>query len=603
MRGPNGEPTSPPQRTEERTPHPNPLPSKARGEGTGKELLTAGGFRFHDDFSQPRPDDWQPLGGEWVYENGHLIEKAVTGFATNVLKRALPQDVRIKVRYRPLAPGQYRSIGFSFDYVDQGHSQDIYTHTGDATQTVQAFHRIGGQQVYPAAGIVQTKDLKVGEEATIEITARGQQLTILLNGTKRLDYVMPVARRTGKFSLWVHSGSAEFLELDIRELVASREDLEREVIVARDAVALLELKRVTTLAEVESLRTRIEAERAKYAPIERQTDEATTKRKSLVVAASNAEKAVTASKAREAVLQAEQFLMSVKPSLRFNPLSLDSRRAATVVPSPPSSGERARVRGPSGEPTSQPQTTEERTPHPNPLPTTEAAVPEASGEGTGADIFTAALPADALFHENSPAAMDAEAKLNVAKATLAAAITAMEQPDEKYAPVGEMSPSTSTGRRTALAQWITSNQNPRTARVAMNHIWLRHFGQALVPSVANFGLNGDQPSHPELLDWLAVELMENGWRMKPIHRMIVLSAAYRMSSAPSPLAPAGTAASMVRGEGPGVKGPSLVPSPPSARERARVRGPSGEPTSPPQTTEQRTPLLSPHPSPLPAKPG
>ena len=107
----------------------------------------------------------------------------------------------------------------------------------------------------------------------------------------------------------------------------------------------------------------------------------------------------------------------------------------------------------------------------------------------------------------------------------------MEQPDEKYAAVGEMFPSTSTGRRTALAQWIASRQNPRTARVAVNHIWLRHFGQALVPSVANFGLNGDQPSHPELLDWLAAELMENGWRMKPLHRAIVLSAAYRMSSA------------------------------------------------------------------------
>ena len=91
----------------------------------------------------------------------------------------------------------------------------------------------------------------------------------------------------------------------------------------------------------------------------------------------------------------------------------------------------------------------------------------------------------------------------------------MEMPDEKYAPVGEMFPSTSTGRRTALAQWIASKQNPRTARVAVNHIWLRHFGQALVPSVANFGLNGDQPSHPELLDWLASELMDHDWKMKP----------------------------------------------------------------------------------------
>lgn len=67
--------------------------------------------------------------------------------------------------------------------------------------------------------------------------------------------------------------------------------------------------------------------------------------------------------------------------------------------------------------------------------------------------------------------------------------------------------------------------------MAVNHIWMRHFGQALVPSVSNFGLNGDQPSHPELLDWLAVELMDSGWKMKAIHRLIVLSHTYRMSSA------------------------------------------------------------------------
>jgi hypothetical protein len=82
-----------------------------------------------------------------------------------------------------------------------------------------------------------------------------------------------------------------------------------------------------------------------------------------------------------------------------------------------------------------------------------------------------------------------------------------------------------------LAAWITDPQNPRTARVAANHIWLRHFGEAIVPSVENFGLNGKQPSHPELLDWLASELVENDWSMKHLHRQIVLSRTYRLSSA------------------------------------------------------------------------
>jgi hypothetical protein len=70
--------------------------------------------------------------------------------------------------------------------------------------------------------------------------------------------------------------------------------------------------------------------------------------------------------------------------------------------------------------------------------------------------------------------------------------------------------------------------------VAVNHIWLRHFGAAIVPSVFDFGAAGQPASHPALLDWLAVELMENGWRMKPLHRLIVTSSTYRLSATPDP---------------------------------------------------------------------
>jgi hypothetical protein len=91
-------------------------------------------------------------------------------------------------------------------------------------------------------------------------------------------------------------------------------------------------------------------------------------------------------------------------------------------------------------------------------------------------------------------------------------------------------PQTTTGRRLALARWIADSQNPLTARVAMNHVWLRHFGKPLVPTVFDFGGNGQPPSHPALLDWLAAEFMERGWSMKRMHRFIVTSAAYRMES-------------------------------------------------------------------------
>jgi hypothetical protein len=100
-------------------------------------------------------------------------------------------------------------------------------------------------------------------------------------------------------------------------------------------------------------------------------------------------------------------------------------------------------------------------------------------------------------------------------------------------------PASSSGRRLAFARWITDRANPLAARVAANHIWARHFGRSLVASVFDFGRNGQEPSHPELLDWLAAELMglphDSGeWSMKRIHRLIVTSAAYRMDSTVDP---------------------------------------------------------------------
>ncbi len=100
----------------------------------------------------------------------------------------------------------------------------------------------------------------------------------------------------------------------------------------------------------------------------------------------------------------------------------------------------------------------------------------------------------------------------------------------EYTSFSPLSVRQSTGRRAALARWITHPDNPLTARVAANHIWMRHFGRPLVESVFNFGRSGKEPTHPQLLDWLAVELMQNGWSMKQLHRQIVSSRVYRMSS-------------------------------------------------------------------------
>ena len=110
------------------------------------------------------------------------------------------------------------------------------------------------------------------------------------------------------------------------------------------------------------------------------------------------------------------------------------------------------------------------------------------------------------------------------------AIDALDRLLGDYTHFTPIYPQSSTGRRTALARWLTSPDNPLTARVAINHIWMRHFVTPLVPSVFDFGMNGKPPTNQALLDWLAVELMENGWQMKHIHKLIVTSRTYGLAS-------------------------------------------------------------------------
>lgn len=160
------------------------------------------------------------------------------------------------------------------------------------------------------------------------------------------------------------------------------------------------------------------------------------------------------------------------------------------------------------------------------------------------DVSRAELEAIRAPTDKKP---EADKKLAAAKEALVAARKAAETPGQSYTSLmGSLKtrennlesdesrrkpyPKTSTGRRTAFARWITDARHPLPARVAVNHIWSRHFGKPLVPTVFDFGRKGTPPTHPELLDWLAVEFRESGWSMKHLHRLIVTSNTYRLSS-------------------------------------------------------------------------
>jgi hypothetical protein len=138
-------------------------------------------------------------------------------------------------------------------------------------------------------------------------------------------------------------------------------------------------------------------------------------------------------------------------------------------------------------------------------------------------------------------------KLAANRNALAKARQALESPGETYTPLrGSLKtlesntedeasrhqpfPVTSTGRRSALARWITDPRHPLPARVVVNHLWARHFGKPLVATVFDFGRKGASPSHQDLLDFLAIELQENHWSLKHLHRLMVTSNTYRITS-------------------------------------------------------------------------
>ena len=154
------------------------------------------------------------------------------------------------------------------------------------------------------------------------------------------------------------------------------------------------------------------------------------------------------------------------------------------------------------------------------------------------DAAVAAAQSTLMNAEHLAALADEKGREAAMKAVAAAksAVTKAEaerdkpKSPESYTPMTMTHPNQSTGRRKALAEWLTRRDHPLTARVAVNHLWMRHFQEPLVPSVFDFGRNGKPPTHPALLDWLAAELMENGWSMRNLHRLIVTSDAYRRAS-------------------------------------------------------------------------
>ncbi|MGY8643101.1 MAG: PSD1 and planctomycete cytochrome C domain-containing protein [Verrucomicrobiales bacterium] len=183
--------------------------------------------------------------------------------------------------------------------------------------------------------------------------------------------------------------------------------------------------------------------------------------------------------------------------------------------------------------------------------------PNAALETTAAQLQAEFLKAKADFEIVANTGGDAK-KLNAGKAllkkaienlaavkkgtlkyeSLRASMKALEGPAHKEPDYPATYSPVSTGRRLALAKWATDRENPLTARVAVNHVWMRHFGEPIVPTVFDFGRQAPRPEHAALLDFLAAEFIESGWSFKKLHRLMVTSKAYQATASAAGADPA-----------------------------------------------------------------
>jgi hypothetical protein len=159
----------------------------------------------------------------------------------------------------------------------------------------------------------------------------------------------------------------------------------------------------------------------------------------------------------------------------------------------------------------------------------DAPVPKELMDDPRCTLRTDDKAAPQLFHRHEPVTVHRlrRGELNKPREEVGPAVPAALLPAGRAPDFARVPPMK---RRAALARWLASPDNPLTARVIVNRVWGWHFGQAIVRTPGDFGAQGEPPTHPELLDWLARDFVEHGWGLKRLHRLILLSSTYRMSS-------------------------------------------------------------------------
>lgn len=442
-------------------------------------LLDSGKLLWEDDFSKANADIWQIGGGEWTYVDGQAVQSKV-GDVRGLLHSQNPHPANFEAKFKFKITGgtQWKSVGLSFDVADE-REKLIYMSAVAGGSKLQIAYKTGAAHTYPPQGAVaRTVELDQSYELTIKV--RDKLVNVAIDGEHAIAFALPVAREPGHLNLLTYDASAAFDQFELRELPADAQ---------------------------------------------------------LVAAETKPNAADPATAGIPTVAVAKLYLQSTELAIAAAELRSDSIRTAYAA-------EVAKAKAVPAEELKALVAAAALAARKQEFAQAKQAVAAAEVEQAQADAKTLAA-ADkklATANENLTKAEQALSAPGETYPVMRVSAKAPEGPDESAESQQKPYPATSTGRRTALAHWLTRKDHPLTARVAVNHIWLRHFGQPLVETMDDFGRRAPRPAEQPLLDWLAVDLIDHQWSLKYLHRVIVTSQAYQLSTSSLDADPATAAA-------------------------------------------------------------
>ncbi len=440
---------------------------------------------IRDSFATLDREKWQVLSGQWVHDQGKL-KQTQDGPTRSVLRlvKPPPTDFEAVLKFTIHGGSMWRSMCLDFDAVENDPSQPA---AGDSQQTVYVSAYEGGSKLqaavtrqgkseYPADGAV-ARPIALDKEYTLKVLVRGKLINAWLNDELLVAWSSSLERRTGHLQLTTFDALVSLHGFELRALPpdvvlnsgGKSKDPAKELASAESAAGFAQRDLEIARQEKELVELQFAAWRLHW-----QWQDAVD----------------LAEPARQSLHQ--QAIEAHHRALAFA-RQLDVTRAQRVL-----DGHEFELKDQSG------------------------AKRVATEKQVKAARESLEKAQKTLAEQLKPT--------DTAPAIVAAKWTATRflnsGADDPQVALGPKS----SGRRTALANWITDRRNPLTARVAVNHIWTRHFGQSLVDPAFDFGRKTPEPRHRLLLDWLAAEFMESGWSIKHLHRLICNSETYRLSS-------------------------------------------------------------------------